>query len=197
MCSTFISLNGNALTGPRAYFAMARDGLFPSASLPSAPQVSDAGQRRPRSRHLGNDPDDRRNRLDRRSPERGGPGLPGPILTAWKKLNETPLYDMLYHVRDLRSEPLLHAGDLERIRPACPVPGPAAAVSHAGVSAHPPALRGRRASPSGQHARRPSEPHPGPGRARHHRSGRAGVLAVSRGARRPGLSLKIAQPLES
>ena len=29
MASTFISLNGNALTGPRAYFAMARDGLFP------------------------------------------------------------------------------------------------------------------------------------------------------------------------
>ena len=29
MCSTFISLNGNALTGPRAYFAMSRDGLFP------------------------------------------------------------------------------------------------------------------------------------------------------------------------
>ena len=31
MCSTFISLNGNALAGPRAYFAMARDGLFPKA----------------------------------------------------------------------------------------------------------------------------------------------------------------------
>jgi amino acid transporter len=29
MCSTFISLNGNALTGSRAYFAMARDGLLP------------------------------------------------------------------------------------------------------------------------------------------------------------------------
>jgi amino acid transporter len=29
MCSTFISINGNALTGPRAYFAMARDGLLP------------------------------------------------------------------------------------------------------------------------------------------------------------------------
>ena len=29
MCSTLISLNGNALSGPRAYFAMARDGLFP------------------------------------------------------------------------------------------------------------------------------------------------------------------------
>ena len=24
-----ISLNGNALSGPRAYFAMARDGVFP------------------------------------------------------------------------------------------------------------------------------------------------------------------------
>jgi amino acid transporter len=29
MCSTFISLNGNALTGPRSYFAIARDGLLP------------------------------------------------------------------------------------------------------------------------------------------------------------------------
>lgn len=29
MTSTFISLNGNALSGPRAYFALARDGLFP------------------------------------------------------------------------------------------------------------------------------------------------------------------------
>ncbi len=30
MASTFITLNGNALSGPRAYFAMARDGLFPA-----------------------------------------------------------------------------------------------------------------------------------------------------------------------
>ena len=30
MTSTSISLNGNALSGPRAYFAMARDGLFPA-----------------------------------------------------------------------------------------------------------------------------------------------------------------------
>jgi basic amino acid/polyamine antiporter, APA family len=29
MASTFITLNGNALSGPRAYFAMARDGVFP------------------------------------------------------------------------------------------------------------------------------------------------------------------------
>jgi APA family basic amino acid/polyamine antiporter len=31
VCSTLISLNGNALSGPRAYFAMARDGLFPAS----------------------------------------------------------------------------------------------------------------------------------------------------------------------
>ena len=29
--SIFIALNGNAMSGPRAYFAMARDGLFPAA----------------------------------------------------------------------------------------------------------------------------------------------------------------------
>jgi APA family basic amino acid/polyamine antiporter len=31
MASTFISLNGNALTGPRSYFAMARDGMVPKS----------------------------------------------------------------------------------------------------------------------------------------------------------------------
>ena len=31
MASTFITLNGNALSGPRAYFAMARDGVFPAS----------------------------------------------------------------------------------------------------------------------------------------------------------------------
>ena len=31
MCSTLISLNGNAMSGPRAYFALARDELFPRA----------------------------------------------------------------------------------------------------------------------------------------------------------------------
>jgi APA family basic amino acid/polyamine antiporter len=30
MLSTLISLNGNSMSGPRAYFAMARDGLFPA-----------------------------------------------------------------------------------------------------------------------------------------------------------------------
>ncbi len=31
MSSIFIALNGNAMSGPRAYFAMARDGLFPKS----------------------------------------------------------------------------------------------------------------------------------------------------------------------
>ncbi len=38
MCSTFIALNGNALSGPRAYFAMARDGLFPRGLCPIHPR---------------------------------------------------------------------------------------------------------------------------------------------------------------
>ena len=53
MCSTFISLNGNALTGPRAYFAMARDGLFPRGPLPDPPAVPDPGQRDPRPGRSG------------------------------------------------------------------------------------------------------------------------------------------------
>ena len=31
MSSIYIALNGNAMSGPRAYFAMARDGLFPAS----------------------------------------------------------------------------------------------------------------------------------------------------------------------
>ena len=95
LCSTFISLNGNALTGPRAYFAMARDGLFPAGLC----------------------------RIHRRFqtpanavlsqgiwailltiggtflivvPPEVAPGWPKLILAAWKKLNDTPLYDLLY-----------------------------------------------------------------------------------------------------
>jgi APA family basic amino acid/polyamine antiporter len=39
MCSTFITLNGNALSGPRAYFAMARDGLFPRSLCKINPRL--------------------------------------------------------------------------------------------------------------------------------------------------------------
>ena len=96
MCSTFISLNGNALTGPRAYFAMARDRLFPG----SLARVHTRFQT-PANAIMAQGiwsilltiagtvlilvpPPD--------SPD----GLAGPIATAWKRLNETPLYDLLY-----------------------------------------------------------------------------------------------------
>ena len=46
MCSTFISLNGNALSGPRAYFAMARG----TASSPPRSARSTRNSRRPTSR---------------------------------------------------------------------------------------------------------------------------------------------------
>ncbi len=96
MCSTFISLNGNALTGPRAYFAMARDRLFPGSLCRVHPRFQT-----PANAILSQgvwsilltiagtvlilvQPPD--------SPD----GLAGPIVTAWKRLKDTPLYDLLY-----------------------------------------------------------------------------------------------------
>ncbi|MFI5461348.1 MAG: APC family permease [Isosphaerales bacterium] len=96
MCSTFISLNGNALTGPRAYFAMARDGLFPRGlcrvhktfQTPAnailvqgvwAIILTVAGTV-----------------LIVVPPPAAGHGWTGPFLAAWKGLNETPLYDLLF-----------------------------------------------------------------------------------------------------
>jgi APA family basic amino acid/polyamine antiporter len=96
VCSTFISLNGNALTGPRAYFAMARDGLFP----PSLCHINSRFQT-PANAVLSQGiwaiiltiagtvlivvPPD------------VAPGLPRLITNAWKTLNQTPLYDLLYN----------------------------------------------------------------------------------------------------
>jgi APA family basic amino acid/polyamine antiporter len=97
MCSTFISLNGNALSGPRAYFAMARDGLFPSALCrvhsrfeTPANAVLAQGVWAMILTIVGTV-------LIVVPPSAAGPGLPAPILSAWKKLNETPLYDILFN----------------------------------------------------------------------------------------------------
>jgi amino acid transporter len=96
MCSTFISLNTNALTGPRAYFAMARDGLFPATLCrvhkrfqTPANAILAQGIWAVLLTVTGTI-------LIVVPPSTAGAGLPGPILTAWKKLNETPLYDVLY-----------------------------------------------------------------------------------------------------
>ncbi len=96
MCSTFIALNGNALAGPRAYFAMARDGLFPAALCRVHPTFQTPA-----------------NAIIAQAlwaillilsgtflimvPPAGWEHvLPGWILVAWKTLNKTPLYDVLY-----------------------------------------------------------------------------------------------------
>lgn len=96
MCSTFISLNGNALTGPRVSFAMARDGLFPQAIARVHPRFQTpanaiitlviwailltlAGTA-----------------LILSPPPSSAQGLPHWLHSAWVELNKTPLYDVLY-----------------------------------------------------------------------------------------------------
>jgi amino acid transporter len=96
MCSTFISLNGNALTGPRAYFAMARDGLFPSA----------LGRVHPRFQTPANAVLSQGiwailltvagTFLIMVPPSSAGPALPSWLRAAWETLNKTPLYDLLF-----------------------------------------------------------------------------------------------------
>ncbi len=96
MCSTFISLNGNAMTGPRAYFAMARDGLFPAGLCRIHPRYNTpanaviaqglwailltvAGT----VMILWQAPGE-------------GSTLPTFILEGWRTLNQTELYKLLY-----------------------------------------------------------------------------------------------------
>ena len=99
MCSTFISLNGNALTGPRAYFAMARDGLLPRSLCrvhrrfhTPANAVLAQGLWAILLTIAGRV-------LIVVPPPSAAFGPPGfllvPILDAWRKLNQTPLYDLL------------------------------------------------------------------------------------------------------
>jgi APA family basic amino acid/polyamine antiporter len=95
MCSTFISLNGNALSGPRAYFAMARDGLLPRA----------LGQIHARYRTPANAVRAQglwavvltiaATALIVFPPPVKTAGFFSPLWTAWKTLNSTPLYDLL------------------------------------------------------------------------------------------------------
>jgi basic amino acid/polyamine antiporter, APA family len=95
MCSTFISLNGNALTGPRAYFAMARDGVFPVGLC----RVHNRFQT-PANAVLAQGIWATVLTLAGTFlivvPPTVAPGLPSWILTAWRTLNETPLYDLLF-----------------------------------------------------------------------------------------------------
>ena len=97
MCSTFISLNGNALTGPRAYFAMSRDGLFPEGLCKiharfrtPANAVLSQGIWATALTVAGTV-------MIVVQPPAKGEHLPTFIQAAWEKLNTTPLYDLLFN----------------------------------------------------------------------------------------------------
>lgn len=93
MTSTLISLNGNILSGPRAYFAMARDGLFPHTLCRIHPRF-----RTPANAIvaqvawaialmvLGT-------ALIATQPP--ATGLPRFLISAWGTLHTTPLYDVM------------------------------------------------------------------------------------------------------
>jgi basic amino acid/polyamine antiporter, APA family len=95
VCSTFISINANALTGPRAYFAMARDGLFPRRLCQVHPTFQT-----PASAILSQGIwavllTVAGTFLIMVKPPQPG-AWPELIRAAWSKLNQTPLYDVLY-----------------------------------------------------------------------------------------------------
>jgi APA family basic amino acid/polyamine antiporter len=96
ICSTFISLNGNALTGPRAYFAMARDRLFPGALCRVHPRYQTPANAILAQGIWAILLTLAGTCLILVPPPESPDGLAGPIMIAWKRLNETPLYDLLY-----------------------------------------------------------------------------------------------------
>jgi APA family basic amino acid/polyamine antiporter len=94
MSSIYIALNGNAMSGPRAYFAMARDGLFPGALCKIHPRFKTPA-----------------NAIIVQTgwaitltvvgtifilKEPPTTGLPGPLIATWEQFHKTPLYDVLY-----------------------------------------------------------------------------------------------------
>ena len=92
-CSTLISLNGNALSGPRAYFAMSRDGLFPERLCKIHPRFQTPANAIfaqaawsialivAAATFLAVKPPS---------------GLPGPIARTWRTFHEKPIYDVMY-----------------------------------------------------------------------------------------------------
>ncbi len=94
MISTFISLNGNALSGPRAYFALARDGLFPAFLARIHPRF-ETPARAIAAQTLWAILLTIAGTLPIVFPASETAGQGG-IAGAWRKLGETPLYDLMY-----------------------------------------------------------------------------------------------------
>jgi len=96
MCSTFISLNGNALTGPRAYFAMSRDGLFPRGLCKVHPRFHTPANAVLSQGIWAIVLTITGTLLIVVPPPTDSDVLPALIKAAWEKLNTTPLYDLLF-----------------------------------------------------------------------------------------------------
>lgn len=96
MGSTFISLNGNALSGPRAYFAMARDGLFPHRLCQIHPRFQTPANAVLAQSGWAIVLTVTATVLIVAPAPSAGSGLPGFVVAAWIRLNKTPLYDVLY-----------------------------------------------------------------------------------------------------
>lgn len=96
MGSTLISLNGNALSGPRAYFAMARDGLFPEGLCRVHPRFQTPANAIIAQAAWSISLTVLGTVLMLWEPPSDASGLPAPLLEGWRKLNQTPLYDVLF-----------------------------------------------------------------------------------------------------
>lgn len=96
MASTFISLNGNSLSGPRAYFALARDGLFPEFLCRIHPRFQTPGHAVEAQAVWAVVLTVAGTLLTVIPPPSTGSGWPAPVLRAWTALNHKPLYDVLY-----------------------------------------------------------------------------------------------------
>jgi amino acid transporter len=96
MCSTFIALNGNALCGPRAYFAMARDGLFPEALCRVHPRFQTPANAILSQGIWASLLIISGTFLIMVPPDGQESWLPPLLCNAWSTLNKTPLYDVLY-----------------------------------------------------------------------------------------------------
>ncbi|HEU5117419.1 MAG TPA: APC family permease, partial [Isosphaeraceae bacterium] len=94
MASTFISLNGNALSGPRAYFALARDGLFPHFLCRIHPRFQTPSHAVMTQAVWAIALTVAGSLLIAIPPP--STGWPEPVRRAWTTLHHRPLYDVLY-----------------------------------------------------------------------------------------------------
>ena len=154
MASTFISLNGNVLAGPRALRAGPRR-AFPPLPLPDSSPVPDPQPRHRDPGGLGHRSDgggvspDRDPSALNRLAGTGATGLDHPA-------SQAPVRRAL-HLRHLRRHHFLHAQHHQRLR-ASPQPArPGPALSHLGLPMDTPDLRCGSPHPAGQHL--PGKPH--------------------------------------